>query len=789
MTEDKIIGIWTDEYPELLDIFIDFVNKNENNSQPVRYRCNDVQCDIFQRLFENKTSYIEDSNTCDQLFVFYRNLLDTIHVCIAHQNYIRSSQYHRIDTCAIFDQDENHNEEKEVGDNDYVSVLQHYHDNILKTCGRRHRFSVHQNNGKTKHITSTKGSKDEQKKNEKQQQNKKQNSNTDHNEIPNDKDKNDSDGNENNQRDENNNDNNDDENTYFKDNNKQRKVHDTFLDGLCKFMKQKQMKSTKTLYKYLKEEQYDSDALFNDIEHGYYEYNIAKKLQNANEYAVIVNYVCCKQVSHFCGGYIFYYWEWYKYGSDSTFAVEHDYYWNRNDHSGYKLHQLYVSSKYDNIKQEVTQNKIETINIFAFKIAFTKSNKYTQSEKSKNIKAVNQAFPPFLRYNIPENTPISQSHLLAVILYCDSNELCCAFSATFRIANPRQTLSYVHKQNQEFANWSRLLRETVEIFGCGSVKRNKFYCGMSVPMVLEEFNIRLCAPTSTSAVVEVANRFGGDSGVVIELSNNGYKYAHRLRMFDCSWISKHAHEYEVLFMGGFQRIKIETIRMLFSNQNYHTYIKALFYFHCMLGGTIMDKTTADIDENDCKILKNLINHRLDIDGFRNKYPAYINYCFTSFVLHQTQIVINLEQIDKYFQQLRDLIINEDKLPREDLCMLCPNIKSIIIYSGYKEINLVSLLSWMHQSSRKYDKNNMRITVKANWVENQRSWLYQQQRTRAQEISTAEMDYELIIHKFTSIRLSPNDFHENEETTVNRKADHKVNREDSVIIEKVSMACI
>eukprot|EP01084_Bolivina_argentea_P092544 166479_1 len=425
-----------------------------------------------------------------------------------------------------------------------------------------------------------------------------------------------------------------------------------------------------------------------------------------------------------------------------------------------------------------------------FKICVTKSTVFIDSKMAKKFKA---ASIPLLHYDIPEDAPITKSHLLALILYCDTNDPCTAFSSTFRISNPfipLKNLWHAQKQNGEFANWSRLLRETVEIYGsCGvdatenkfddgsyKVLSGPFYCGMSRPMVLKEFNIRLCAPTSTSKVVEVADRFGGDQGIVIEMNNNGYANAHKLRMFNCMWISCHPEEHEVLFIGGFERIRVQTIRMLEGNRNYSQFIEALFYFHCILNGTIMDKISIPNNINKhCKTLENLIEHRLNMDGFRNKYPRYINACFRAFALHQTQIVINLEMIHTHFGMLSGLIINiysdnitgKNNLFRDDLYALFPNIKSIIIYSSHHEIDLVSLLSLMNLSSKKYNKSDVRITLKAKWYKNTRSWLYKQLMTKGLEICSKEMEYQLIIH-----RLSPVDF--------------DGNRKDSIIIEHVPL---
>ena len=65
---------------------------------------------------------------------------------------------------------------------------------------------------------------------------------------------------------------------------------------------------------------------------------------------------------------------------------------------------------------------------------------------------------------------------------------------------------------------------------------------MSFEMVLPQFYIRLCGPTSTSCQIEVATKFATSKGMVIQLNNdhvNNY-----VRGFDCSLISRFKEEDE-----------------------------------------------------------------------------------------------------------------------------------------------------------------------------------------------------------------------------------------------------
>ena len=73
-----------------------------------------------------------------------------------------------------------------------------------------------------------------------------------------------------------------------------------------------------------------------------------------------------------------------------------------------------------------------------------------------------------------------------------------------------------------------------------------FYTGISQVMEMQSFSVRLCAPTSTSTKLEVAVKFSGENGIILQLTtNNMLKGASSwLRGFDVSWISQFKEEDE-----------------------------------------------------------------------------------------------------------------------------------------------------------------------------------------------------------------------------------------------------
>ena len=446
-------------------------------------------------------------------------------------------------------------------------------------------------------------------------------------------------------------------------------------------------------------------------------------------------------------GFIFYYWDYYK-----DLEISNEIYKNQNDHSGYTQRELYIPIKYKSLKQEVLHNNLTTLDPQEYDICHAKAQSYMQSNivKTRTIKSwVAQE----LKYNIPFGSKISESHILALILYCDITNLSTTFSSTFRRKHPLETLDEIKNRNREYAIWSKLLRECVQCFGCegwryGSLpEQNKskgyikgpFFCGMSSRINIPEYNIRLCGPTSTSKHISVATRFAGKDGIIIQMDNNGYWLSMRIRCFDCCWLSNYSEEDEYLFMGGDRRIKVENIRDIKTTQNFGFFIKPMFFLDCMVNGTDMDSSNRPkISERDKKILENLIAWKLrKIDKI--EYPQYIIDSFIAFCNHKQRLMINLRWMELFWEKLthlflfktskindyrnmkmtikymnygllksigeeecakvsEDMKFDETNLPKLNVLLgLFPNLKEIIIYTtnidGMKEYKLNVMSLW------------------------------------------------------------------------------------------------
>eukprot|EP01084_Bolivina_argentea_P306433 529518_1 len=400
-----------------------------------------------------------------------------------------------------------------------------------------------------------------------------------------------------------------------------------------------------------------------------------------------------------------------------------------------------------------------TLSAKEFAISVSKAIKYADSDRAKSMKAAKFSVNR-LQYNIEEDEYISNEHILSVILRCDWSDLCSKFSATFRSSYPYEPLSPIKQRNSEYAIFSRLIRESVEIYGHRAVGDydgdkwvNKtlgpFYCGMSYLMVFPEFNIRICAPTSTSAQVEVARRFAGREGVILQVNNNGHSNAGNLRVFGCAWLSNYAGEAEYLFAGGQYQIRIENITNVAIKDSYDQFCKVFFCFDCMIKGTIINEKIISVKEHYYTVINDLIQHKLEINGFTNTFPKYINEVFEAFTSHQTQIVINLYQIHNHFGQLKQLIL------RNNMFKLFRNVTHIIIYTTKHdgtepyELNisemLLSIDLLLQHDTIKLREIIVKATRDDRWKKQTKpSWLFKQYKKQKTDIkSLTRYDAELI----------------------------------------------
>eukprot|EP01083_Nonionella_stella_P015938 44583_1 len=512
---------------------------------------------------------------------------------------------------------------------------------------------------------------------------------------------------------------------------------------------------------FLEEEEYDTDSVIQDIADTNRDYfddtwsNIANLI---NEEQLLLNmqqFIANNKLStsSFSIGLIFYYWPYYKnHMQKKELQVKTD--WtNVNDHSGYSIKELYVEKKYQSLKEELLSSNYISKSNFE-ELIMERAARFIESDLAKRTTAAGGDWMRFLHYDIKEGTPLSIENVMCVIAYCDFTDFCTDFTSTFRPIKLFESLSSIKQRNQEYWWVSKILRETVQVFGDNKEGRHygnqwrdvtgPFYCGMSFVMAIPEFNIRLCSPTSTSRQMAVAMRFGGEKGMIIQVNNNGDAVSARyLRCFQCSWLSKYTEEDECLFFGGYYRIRIESIRNISTCENFKKYIKPLFYFDEMINGSDALGSGKDtISKRDLKVLQSLIEIECSAINEQRMEP-YVMKTFHLFCLKKTQIIINLCFMDLYFKSLSPLLMKDierdtvdvanwrndmssNNLFKRTIFSLFRNLKEIIIYTTANMVDLVfsfSLKSLFSLICELSNKLKIKIYAKQKKGYLQRSWLF------------------------------------------------------------------
>eukprot|EP01084_Bolivina_argentea_P077406 140399_1 len=461
------------------------------------------------------------------------------------------------------------------------------------------------------------------------------------------------------------------------------KDENTRIDKLIQLLKNDKYVTSEIIYELqtvMKHEEFDSDALFDDILGEYQDSNISCLLQNKKCTESVKSYLQTIKLTEasFSSGFCFFYWKWYGNKDNQSKMISGQKGWNRNDFGGYSIEFLYQNkSKHKSFKEEILQYGDYLFTMTDFNdILMLKTNKYLASKEVKSMKSYGGpgAKPiDYLHYEIPPNSPITSEHLQSIILYTDFSALCTDFTSTFRKNNIFETEISIKKRNAKYLWFSRRLRESVEYFGgnwwsigeYGQTKEWKstgeepFYCGMSFCLVMPQYDIRLFGPVSTSRQLEVAINFAKRDGMIIQLQNDTYN-GHELQYLNVSWISHFAEEAERLFMGGERPIRVQSVRIIETHHNYHNFFQVLFLFDAMLSGyEVGEKCKAKDSKNNLDMMLKLVSFGNEIESSKQiKYDTYIYDTFDLFCIQKATITINMHYLHIYFPKLSKLIFKK-----------------------------------------------------------------------------------------------------------------------------------
>eukprot|EP01083_Nonionella_stella_P027719 76344_1 len=214
---------------------------------------------------------------------------------------------------------------------------------------------------------------------------------------------------------------------------------------------------------------------------------------------------------------------------------------------------LTIKQKYSNFKEELLQNNISKLSVETLNKEIERAERYYNDEFRKQ----NDAF----RFILVE-------HLLAVMLYCNFDQMQQEFSRTYRKEPADETVEHLVDRHSNFYFLAKHLKEAISQHGTnikdGDVDR--FYHGISqemiFPQLLTKQGVKIFCPLSTSSSYHVATNFAGTNhGLIVEFADGSYGDPnYPVKYFSCGWLSDFVNESEFLFIqlkyGGLRFVNI-----------------------------------------------------------------------------------------------------------------------------------------------------------------------------------------------------------------------------------------
>ena len=409
-------------------------------------------------------------------------------------------------------------------------------------------------------------------------------------------------------------------------------------------------------------------------------------------------------------GYRYYYWDYYRE------SMKED----NGPNIGYKQKDWYIHCKYKDLKEEILNNQILRLNVSKYGDALYKVQRLMETDHVKGFKSNNYGEFNAI-FHIESGRAMSVDHLMSIVLYTDYHELSHYFSETSRRIRKKETNDEIKLRNREYWHWSKLLIESVQLYGVSisDSKTETFFHSISQKSSFNEFECFLCGPTSTSPFDKVVEQFmsDNDEGILLELEKENEFSS--LKVFNCASLSFYPCEDERLFIFGDKPLKFYNLIMLSPEyDNFRWFIRAINMFDACLNGKRIKheiNSNKNIEDDDYQIIYNLMAHYDAMNKYENNLPKYINHLFSKFVENKTKIILDLDIINDCYHGLIKYLIhsypasNNDNYNNHNLIKIdylssniFKNVEEIVIYNT-KNINfnysksMIFMLSQLNQN--------------------------------------------------------------------------------------------
>ena len=344
----------------------------------------------------------------------------------------------------------------------------------------------------------------------------------------------------------------------------------------------------------------------------------------------------------------------------------------------------FVPARYGNLKDEILNLNIS---MFQWDIVYQKSSQFLSMIYCKQTIKARKGF--IKDYEIEEDSLIDIHHMMALLFYCNFDFLTCSLKDSYVKCCKTETYKQLKQRHSIFANFAKLLVESVHVFGDEMTKKEQYMHCIDNEILFDVFSAKFHSPASMTSKLSVAHTFHGDNsrkrGLMLIL---GSDLSAHTRNFDLSWISDESHESERLFIGG-QYFEIRSIIDITSKENYQFYMYAFKIFQTLTDGELI---LHKISNSIISILISMINNELiktndsKINAnlkYKYKIPIYIDKVFNNYCKNIVrEITIRMCYLSsKYISSsLRKYFIgkNDNMLKLDILFNLFPSIQKMTV---------------------------------------------------------------------------------------------------------------
>eukprot|EP01083_Nonionella_stella_P147675 466358_1 len=428
---------------------------------------------------------------------------------------------------------------------------------------------------------------------------------------------------------------------------------------------------------------------------------------NANKFKV--NALNLNQYSF---GIRFFYWDHYKnntqtdddvyYGSGSNFAASPD------ANYGYQLKDWYIVAKHGSFKEELTKNKLCRIDSSIWDRLHLLALAHVNTDKCRTIGYCSRDVTACC-YDMIYGQLIRTDHLVAMMLYCNFDQLQQTFSTTFRYCDENESDISLKKRHSNYYYLAKNLRELVECFGMKwslELESIRLYHGINGNFTFSTLDAFIKGPLSTTTSFMIAAQFCDNDGMILDVSIDPLEWVHkinetdeafqRLNCMDCMWLSDYPVESELFFIGGLSKFTIDTI-IESPGTNHCKYIhglKQMTYFMSN-GDQVWDYDNIPSSREQKQFVFRLLSHELSRYFPAHPWARSWETCPRYFqdLLHSHCANIKMidfrnrgEQESRFHEAL--FKYDSDWIKLDLITTLFPNIRIIVYEAAKKDLSFL-----------------------------------------------------------------------------------------------------